>query len=180
LDYNKQVRDAAQEFDDTKSVLLGIIGENPGIWYREIMRMTGMSNGTLAHHLRVLEEAGRIKVQRLDHLGKTRYFSVAVSDEETGIIGCAKNSTAKEMMLLMLDSEFCTFNELVEGVGKSPSTVSWHLKRLVGANVVRVRNGEISLYSLADRSRVLDVLSKYKESLLDAAANNYADLIDEL
>lgn len=192
MDFDKEIKAAAdvssghapsdtlQAYDDTKSFLLGIISENPGIWYREIQRLTGMSNGTLTHHLRVLEEAGRVKVQRVDHLGKTRYYSMAVSDEETRIIGCAKNSTAKEMMFLMLEREYCTFSELVEGVKRSPSTVSWHMKRLVAANVVKVRNGEFSLYSLSDRNKVLDVLSKYKESLVDAAANNYTDLIDEL
>lgn len=166
--------------DDTQNFLLRIITENPGIWYREILRLTGLPNGTLSYHLRELEEAARIKVRRIDHLGKTRYYSASVPDSETNIIACVKIATARQIILVLIDREFCTFSELVSSVDKSPSTISWHLKRLISSGIVGVRHGELSLYSLAERDAVIEVLSKYRESILDTVVNNYTDLIDEL
>ena len=166
--------------EDIKDILLDIIAENPGIWYRELLRLTGSSNGALAHHLGVLEDSGRIKVQRQDHLGKTRYFSVSVLDSETNVISAAKSATARQIMLMMLEREFCTFGEIVGATGKSPSTISWHMKRLAASEVVATRYGELALYCLKDRDTVMDVLSKYGGSLLETIANNYAEIIDEL
>jgi len=166
--------------EDIKDILLDIIAENPGIWYRELLRLTGSSNGALAHHLGVLEDAGKIKVQRQDHLGKTRYFSVSVLDSETSIISAAKSATARQIMLMMVEREFCTFGEIVDATGKSPSTISWHMKRLAASQVVAIRYGELALYCLKDRDTVMDVLSKYGGSLLETAADNYTDIIDQL
>ena len=43
---------------DTKTMLLRHIEENPGIRYRELLRMTGLANGVLTYHLAALEKSG--------------------------------------------------------------------------------------------------------------------------
>jgi predicted transcriptional regulator len=188
MDYWKEVVAAGSsnnitstpQADEIRNILLNYINENPGIWYRELLRLCNISNGSLTHHLRVLEESDRIKVDRKSSPGRTRYYSLNVSDSESKVIGLIKNTTAKQIILLLLQQEFCTFSEIVDSIGKSPSTISWHMKRLVDAEVVNVRHGGSALYNLVNRDSVADVISKYKETLLDRAANNYSDIIDEL
>jgi DNA-binding transcriptional ArsR family regulator len=65
-------------------------------------------------------------------------------------------------------------------VGKAPSTVSSHLKRLREAGIVSVRHGEYHLYSLADRELVAEVLSKYRATFADRVVDNYVEMLDEL
>ncbi|SRR5579885_76360 len=188
MDYWKEVLAAAGANNDSLSteanhirdVLLKHINENPGIWYRELLRLVNISNGSLAHHLRVLEESNRIKVDRKNGLGRTRYYSLNVSDAESKIIGFIKNSTTRQIILLMLEQEFCTFSEIVDYAKRSPSTISWHIKRLVDRGIVNVRYGEFTLYTLVNRDFVGDVLAKYKESLVDKVVNNYVEVIEEL
>lgn len=188
MDYTKEViaayrpnnNEALGQNQDIKQTLLYRISENPGIWYRELLRLTGISNGALTHHLRGLEETGKIRVQRAVNLGKTRYYALDVTDSESNIIGYLGNDTTKQIVLMMLEHEFCTFSELVEKTGKSQSTISWHMKRLVTAGIVKARASDYILYSLANKAAVSDVLSKYKRSFLEAAANNYLEIIDEL
>jgi predicted transcriptional regulator len=166
---------------DIKKALLRHITENPGIWYRELLRLSGISNGALTHHLRGLEEASKIRVQRSDYLGKTRYYALDVSDAESNIISFLRNDTAKQIVLQMLENEFCTFAEVVEKTGRSPSTVSWHLKRLSAAGLITVRkSADYVLYCLSNRIAVSDVLAKYRSSFLEAVANSYSEIIDEL
>ena len=50
------------------------VNEIPGIRYRELLRMTGLSNGVLSYHLRFLDNTGRIRVNRVNNR-VTRYFS---------------------------------------------------------------------------------------------------------
>ena len=171
---------STSQSDEIRNALLNYINENPGIWYRELLRLCNISNGALTHHLRVLEESSRIKVDRKSSPGRTRYYSLNVSDSESNIIGFIKSTTVRQIILLMLKQEFCTFSEIVDSTGKSPSTISWHMKRLADASVVNVRHGSSMLYSLTNREIVAEVMSKYRETLLDRASNNYADIIGEL
>ena len=38
-----------------------MLHEIPGIRYRELLRMTGLSNGVLSYHLRFLDNSGKIQ-----------------------------------------------------------------------------------------------------------------------
>ena len=163
---------------DTRSILLRQIEENPGIRYRELLRLTGLVNGVLTYHLAALEKADVVKVDRQARM--TRYYPLSVSDGESAVLKYIRHEPVREIMLFILDHSMCTFGEIVEHVNKAPSTVSSHLKRLKEAGIVSVRYGEYHLYSLADKDLVYDVLSKYKASLADRIVDNYAEMVQEL
>jgi len=163
---------------DTRVVLLRQIEENPGIRYRELLRLTGLVNGVLTYHLAALEKADAVKVDRQARM--TRYYPLSVSDGESAILKHVRHEPVKEIMLFILDHSMCTFGEIVDHVNKAPSTVSSHLKRLKEAGIVSVRYGEYQLYSLANKDLVYDVLSKYQASLADRIVDNYAEMVQEL
>ena len=48
---------------DVRGKILDFIAENPGIRYRELLRLVGISNGVLTYHLGMLEKFGEIKVR---------------------------------------------------------------------------------------------------------------------
>jgi predicted transcriptional regulator len=163
---------------DTRAILLRHIEENPGIRYRELLRMTGFVNGVLTYHLAALEKSDAIKVDRQARM--TRYYPLSVSDNESAVLKFVRHEPVREIMLFVLEHSMCTFAEIVGHTGKAPSTVSSHLKRLKEAGIMSVRYGEYQLYSLADRELVYDVLSKYQASLADRIVDNYADMMQEL
>lgn len=163
---------------DTKAILLRHIEENPGIRYRELLRLTGLVNGVLTYHLAALEKSDAIKIDRQSRM--TRYYPLSVSDKESAVLKYVRHEPVKEIMLFILEHSMCTFSEIVEHTKKAPSTVSSHLKRMKEDGIVLVRYGEYQLYSLADRDLVYDVLSKYQASLADRIVDNYAELVEEL
>jgi predicted transcriptional regulator len=163
---------------DTRAVLLRHIEENPGIRYRELLRMTGLVNGVLTYHLAALEKADAVKVGRQSRM--TMYYPLSVSDNESAVLKYVRHEPVREIMLFILDHGMCTFNEIVNHTKKAPSTVSSHLKRLKKAGIVSVRYGEYQLYSLADKDLVYEVLSKYQASLADKIVDNYAEMVQEL
>ena len=84
-------------------------------------------------------------------------------------------------MIFVLQNEFCTFNEIVEHVRKAPSTISWHIKRLKQAGLLRVIYGSDSLlYSVTEKDLVDKVLSKYKEMFTERVIDNYTEMVDKL
>ena len=46
---------------DYHRILIKIVGQNPGIHFRELSRTSGLSIGTLEHQLAVLERLGLLR-----------------------------------------------------------------------------------------------------------------------
>lgn len=164
--------------EGTRTMLLKHIEENPGIRYRELLRMTGLANGVLTYHLAALEKADVVKVDRQSRM--TRYYPVSVSEDESTILKFVRHEPIRQIVLFILNHDLCTFNEIVDHTKKAPSTVSAHLKRLKEAGIILVRYGEYKLYRLADKELVAEVLSKYRASFTDKVVDNYAEMVEEL
>lgn len=173
-----QLASELEQAADIKAVLLKHIEQEPGIRYRELLRLTELANGVLTYHLAALEKTGIIKVDRRSRM--TRYYPVSVSDKESNILKFVRHEPIRQIILFLLERDVCTFNEIVEHTSKAPSTVSTHLKRLKEAGMVSVRHGEYHLYSLVDKELVAEVLSKYKPSFVDKVVDNYVGMMEEL
>jgi predicted transcriptional regulator len=168
-----------EEEEDIKVLLVKHIEQTPGIRYRELLRVTGLVNGVLTHHLAALEKANIIKVYRESRL--TRYYPVGVSDRESAILKFVRHEPTREILLFILENETCTFNEIVDRTGKAPSTVSSHLKRLREAGIVSVRYGEhYQLYCIVEGDIVAEVFSKYTVNFVDKVVDNYTGMLEEL
>ena len=171
--------DQSVQVVDTRAILLRNIEENPGIRYRELLRLTGLVNGVLSYHLSALERANVIKVNRESRI--TRYYPVNVSDKESSILKFVRHEPVRQILLFILEHDMCTFNEIVDHTGKAPSTVSSHLKRLRGAGIILIRHGEYhQLYRVAEGDLIAEVLSKYTGSFTDKVVDNYTEMLEEL
>ena len=166
------------EAPDTRDIIRSTIDNFPGIRYRELLRMTGLTNGVLTYHLTALERSDLIRADR--GVRVTRYYTPRVSDKESAVLKYIRHAPIRELLLFIFEHEHCTFNELVSHSRKAPSTVSSHLKRLREDGIVLVRYGEFQLYRIADKELFSEVLSKYRPGLVDTIIDNFADTMEEL
>lgn len=158
---------------DTKTIILTHIGKYPGIRYRELLRATGLTNGTLEYHLKMLEKSNSITVERCDGR-RARYFLICIPADETQILGYIRNDVARQIVFYVLGHDLCTFKEILGHTKKAPSTASWHLKRLTEAGLIMITYGqEYQLYKVVNRKLVKEVLSKYEETFIDQVVNGY-------
>ncbi len=158
------------ELNDIQNKLLKCINESPGIRYRELLRLTRLSNGVLTYHLKILEEMGQINTIRQKKA--TRYYSIAIPIEELRI--------ERAIIIFILEHDLCTFDEIVEYSKKAPSTISWYLRRLCEDGVISIHYGEYQLYTVVDRKLVNQILYKYNETFTDKLVNNFIDMADNL
>ena len=160
--------------------ILKYVNEIPGIRYRELLRMIGVSNGVLSYHLRFLDNTGRIRVNRVNNR-VTRYFSYEVSTHESYVIGLLRQETTRKIIMYILEKETCGFREIVLHTRKVASTISWHMARLKAANIIKVRKqNEYIYYEIGmDRLILQELLSKYKNSFTEKVIDNYVDMINE-
>lgn len=155
--------------------------KNPGIRYRELIRLVGVSNGVLTYHLGMLEKFGEIRVERMSNKRVTRYFTINIPKEDSNIISCFKSKVIRSIVFFVINNDLCTFNEIVDHIGKAPSTISWHVKKLREAGILRMIHGnDRILYSLTDKAIINRVLLEYQETFTDQVINNYADMIEKL
>jgi predicted transcriptional regulator len=163
---------------DTRTLIENAIEVNPGIRYRELLRMVGLANGVLTYHLAALERENRIGVSR--EPGMTRYYPPKVSERESLMLKYVRHEPIRVILFFIYENENCTFSEIVEHAGKAPSTISSHLKRLHDDGIISIRYGEYQLYRIADKDLLSDVLSKYRTSYMDRVIHNYVRTVEEL
>jgi len=166
---------------DNRSTILKIINSFPGIRYRDILRLTNLNNGTLSHHISTLEKRSIIKIGRTENSNITRYFPASTPSDETLILNYLKIKTTKSIILILLDTESVSFNEIVNHINKAPSTTSWNLKRLIDSKIVGRKRGKVvSLFFLLNKVLVKKLAGENNKTLLDRSIDNYISIIDEL
>ena len=65
--------------------ILACINEYPGIRYRELFRLTGLSNGVLSFHLKKLRKSKKVNAKKLGYK-VTRYYPKAVKANGSNIL----------------------------------------------------------------------------------------------
>jgi DNA-binding MarR family transcriptional regulator len=129
------------------------VRRRPGIHHRELLRFLGVSNGTLAYHLRQLERGGYLRFSR----AHGRKFLWASQDEVDGELLLM---TDRERELLALVSEFhlARIDDLSLRSGLKPSSVEYHINRLRALGIVQAwRDGHALVFSCSKAAETLKV-----------------------
>jgi predicted transcriptional regulator len=141
-------------------ILIKIIRQNPGIHFRELLRASGLANGTLEHQLALLERLGLLKAHRSG--GFTRYYNSDVSKTDVELLYYLKQRTCREIIRLLMDdtSSSFTFQKIVQMIGKAPSTVSVQLGKLIDHKVVSF-DEKRGYYIVNNKQAIKRLISKY-------------------
>ena len=73
-----------------------------------------------------------------------------------------KDALRLEMLVLLADRDECTVNEMATALKKSQPLVSWHLRRLKAAGVVKIRRAGREVYCSIDR----DSIAQHQQAFL--------------
>jgi predicted transcriptional regulator len=143
--------------------IIQLVNNYPGIRYRELLRITGLANGTLSRNLKMLSYSNKIKIYHFNNR-LTRYFSHNVSTSESKVIGLLRQNTSRKVIIYILEYEPCRYKDIVKYTHKVPSTVSWHLSRLNDANIIKIyRKNDIIFYKIKiNKLKLQNLLNKYK------------------
>ncbi len=66
-----------------------------------------------------------------------------------------KDAVRLEMVVLLADRDECTVNEMAKALNKSQPLVSWHLRRLKAAGLVKIRRAGREVYCSLDRDSLV-------------------------
>ncbi|OYT62576.1 transcriptional regulator [Thermoplasmatales archaeon ex4484_30] len=160
---------------DTRRKIYNLILKNPGLHEREIARKLKMSLSTLDYHIHYLEKR-EIIVSKKD--GRyTRYFvSRKIGAQDKRAISLLRQKTPRGIVLFLLLHPKALHKEICDELKKSPSTISFHLKKLIDAGIVDATSiGRGTAYEVKNAEKIVDILITYKSTFLDDAVDKFIE-----
>jgi predicted transcriptional regulator len=156
--------------------LFCLVSECPGLHFRDIQRRREMATGTLSYHLDQLVKAGLLTTVR-DGEFLRYYVQGKIVVEEKKVLELARRKTVRHILLFLLNNDMGNNDALSDSLHLSPSTVSWHIKKLIEANVLTSRvTGRKIFYSVNDPEIVRAVLVKHKVSFMDKLVDRFVEM----
>ena len=191
---NSSSEDLLNSLSKIQQELLVCIDENPGIRYRELMRLIKFPNGVLSYHLDKLEKMNLLNVERKSRI--TRFFPRNISNDIMDILGNLRSQTSYEIIKLLYENGPISQQEIIKYTRKAASTISWQMKKLLDDNIICIKNKDfnydenkefgskiqgkkVKLYDLLNRTLVNDLIYKTNK-YIDSVVNNYSEIVDSL
>lgn len=117
--------------------------ENPGLHLRELSRRLNIPKSTLRYHLNYLEKQGLLVAKKEDKYN--RYFiSKDIGRREKNILSIIRTETTRDVLLYIWIMVVASSREIAKELNKHPTTVKFHIKRLLECGIIElapVENG---------------------------------------
>jgi len=151
--------------------VLHFIQANPGCHLRQIKKELHVPMGTIQYQLTQMEKIGKItSIKR----GLYRFYfaSGIFRDIEHDILQILSQETAREILMFIIERRNPSQTEIVNRIRLSPSSVNWHVKRLITSRIIKeVRVGRYKKYQLQDNynsKHIAKLLRNYYPSVWDS------------
>lgn len=115
--------------------IYGFIENNPGTYYTEIMKNLGIGNGTLSHHLYMLEKMSMIK-SRQEGIRHRAFFITSTQYPEGEQLRFT--TLQSEIIRLIKENNGISEKEIISKLGEKQQTINYNIKMLQRKNIIRL------------------------------------------
>jgi predicted transcriptional regulator len=163
---------------NTRKKIFDTVIRSAGSHFREIERRSGLSTGSVKYHLDYLTRHGLIRSEK--DRNSLRYFPREFRFEDQTLLSILRQKSARDILLFVLTNKQCNHQQIVQASGLSPSTVSWHVKKLEHAQILHVRRkGRMTFYEISiDEDDIIKLLITYRNSFLDTMVDKVVEMWD--
>lgn len=160
---------------ETRKKIFEYVSAFPGAYLREIARSLHLSLGAVEYHLDRLTQGGLLSCRV--HRAKKRYFVAAeVSYQDEVMIASLRQEVPRQILVHLLGNPGATFRSLLGIVPVSKSTLSFHMKRLVEAGLVKEdRAGREKRYQVERGEKAAELVTRMRGSLMDDAVDSFVE-----
>jgi len=150
------------------------IVQNPGLHFREIQRRVGIATGALQYHLDYLKKKNFVREEKQGKF--SHFYSIQGGEVDSGLMNLLRQESVRKIVLFLMNKRRATLPTISENVQLSLSTTSFHMQKLLQAQVVIQKSIKGRVYfSLMDKERVLILIVQYRKSFLDDLVDNFID-----
>lgn len=160
---------------DVRREIYRLIEDTPGIHLRKIQGDLDLPYGTTTYHLRYLEDHDLISSKE-DGGYKRYYASHKVGRRDKEILRLLRQEIPRRVCIHLLVDPGQTHGELADEFDVSPSTLSYHMKKLREAEIVEAkRSGRHNQYFVIEPDAVSRLLIAYQPTFVDDVVDRFVD-----
>lgn len=161
---------------DSRRLIYEYIRETPGAHLRKVHRGVALPFGQVLYHLAYLEKNGLIVVKKDGKFN--RYFVKNIfRKEEKDMLAVLRHDVPRRIAILLMFRPRLTHKDVLAYVDVSPSTLSFHLQKMVDAGILaKETHGRESFYWVADEKTCAKVLILHRESFDSEVVDRFADV----
>ncbi len=148
---------------DIRRRIYATIQAYPGLHVRELARQLETSVALVEYHLAILGQNGLVRVERDERYARlfAKGDAAAPSARERDALGALRAKLPLQITLYLLDQEEAVQHKRIcDDLGLGKSKLSFHLRKLEAAGVVR--KSADGRFEPADRARLLALLLAYQ------------------
>jgi DNA-binding MarR family transcriptional regulator len=119
----------------TRKEILNIIYKSPGLHLREISRRLDIPISTLNYHIKHLKKHEFI-ITKLEGKYRRHYASKKLSIKDKEILSFLREKTPCKIILCFYSYVACSQIELAKELNMHPTTIEFHLKKLLKAGII--------------------------------------------
>lgn len=172
-----KTKEEALELDARRKIYEHILA-TPGTHLRGVHRAVRLPFGQVLYHLNYLEKLDLVVVKKDGKF--SRYFvKNLIGRKEKDVISVLRHEVPRTISILLLFRKELSHKHILEHVKVSPSTLSFHLAKMVESEVVsREARGRESIYRLVDEAAVSRTLIRHRASFHDVAVDRFCDVFE--
>jgi predicted transcriptional regulator len=166
---------------DVRSKIFRSISRNPGLHFRELQRRTSLATGSLQYHLDFLQKRHLVRADKQGQF--VRYYSARGRQfgEDQKLMNLLRQESLRKIILFLLTKRRANNEKIAAAVALSPSTVSWHMLKLLEGGVVEKRRvGRKTFFYIIQPEKTIELLSSYKRSFLDEMVDGFVAMWEEM
>jgi len=160
----------------TRQRIYSLIEQNPGCHMRELKKRADISSmGNMGYHLDYLQRRELVVTKPNGHY--KRYYITRERVKGKHIVGLLRQEVPRRIAVFLLLHPGATHKEIGEQFTLSPSTLSFHLKKMVQRGLLtREKKGRTACYKVVDPDEVANVLITYRPTFLDKVVDHFAEV----
>ncbi|GGJ15528.1 hypothetical protein GCM10008995_26680 [Halobellus salinus] len=161
---------------DSRRAIYQQIADSPGVHFRALLDELDYAKGTIQYQLRWLADEGLVEVSNDGQY--TRYYPAAdFDDADQAVMNALRREYSRRVIAHLIADGPLSTTALSNRLGKSQSTVSWHLSNLAESNLVtKQRDGRRVVYEVSDADRVKYLYTVYQQSFTDRVVDRILGL----
>ncbi|HUR25588.1 MAG TPA: helix-turn-helix domain-containing protein [Candidatus Thermoplasmatota archaeon] len=160
---------------EARKRIVRFVQESPGLHMRELAARLDMPVSTLEYHCYQLVKHGQL-VTRETAGFKAFYPGEGMDRRDKDILYLVRHDAPRRICTHVLLNPGAAPKDLRQVIGVSGPTLSFHLKKLRSAGILREEpDGRTKRLFIEDPERVANILVTYRRSFLDAAVDRFAD-----
>lgn len=155
--------------------ILRIITNNPGVYVREIIKKSKLSNGVVQYHLSKLKKNNIIRSDKRTRYN--RYYTIDIPEDEFPIIANIRKKSKQSLLFAIITSKDPTFSDIVEKIQKSPSTISWNISGLLKDGIIeKLQKNKKTIYKVKNKKLLKQTLEKEFSKLFSKSLEHDEDI----